>query len=301
MSAPPYMKLYWGDYHRDTRHLTTAQHGAYFLLLGEAWRLGGALPDDDRLLAGWTLLSGDEWAEMRGAVMAFFTLSRGAWKHKRVRAELAHYGEVSRKRKSAGKTGGASTNGRSAGNSQANATQMPTQPKPEPEPLEGNPQPPSGATDRDFLEKLLSAYPDAGKASTSPDKARVEAAKACATLSPDALLKAVRAFAASDYAACDQGRRVPSLQRWLRDKRYEVWLETPDAGGAPWAGPFALRAAVEAAKGPAWAASWLLPCAWRDLPSPTLVAPREIVAHRLREVADLLAGAGVTVVTEKAA
>ena len=41
-----------GDYHRKTRHLTqAAQHGAYMLLIGEAWQRGGALPDDDEMLA----------------------------------------------------------------------------------------------------------------------------------------------------------------------------------------------------------------------------------------------------------
>lgn len=106
MSAPPYMKFFWGDYHRKTRHLTRDQHGAYLLLIGEAWQRGGKLPDDDAMLAAWALCSPDEWAGMRKTILAFFTFRRGAWIHDRVREELAKYESTSRKRKTSGKAGG---------------------------------------------------------------------------------------------------------------------------------------------------------------------------------------------------
>ena len=78
MSAPPYMKLFWGDYHKATRHLRRDQHGAYFLLIGEAWRLGGSLPDDDDLLAAWALCTPEEWAPMKPIIMAFFVMTVAA-------------------------------------------------------------------------------------------------------------------------------------------------------------------------------------------------------------------------------
>ena len=134
MSAPPYMKLYWADYHQDTRHLTRDEHGAYFLLLGEAWNRGGYLPDDDDLLARWTISTPEEWARLKPVVMAFFRQAKGRWKQKRIGEELATYSEVSRKRKSAGKRGGASSRGKDTENSQANAKLLPTKPEPEPEP-----------------------------------------------------------------------------------------------------------------------------------------------------------------------
>lgn len=134
MSAPPYMKLFWGDYHKATRHLRRDQHGAYFLLIGEAWRLGGSLPDDDRLLSAWALCADDEWAEMKPVIMDFFALRRGKWIHDRVREELASYETTSRKRKEAGRKGGSVSGGKHGGNTQAIAKLKPTKPEPEPEP-----------------------------------------------------------------------------------------------------------------------------------------------------------------------
>jgi uncharacterized protein YdaU (DUF1376 family) len=118
------MKLYWADYHQDTRHLSREEHGAYFLLLGEAWNRGGFLPDDDALLARWALATADDWARLKPIVMAFFRPApRGRWRHKRISEELASYSDVSRKRKAAGKRGGSSTRGKDSENPQANAQQ----------------------------------------------------------------------------------------------------------------------------------------------------------------------------------
>ena len=128
------MKLYWGDYHKATRHLTRDQHGAYMLLIGEAWRLGGTLPDDDALLAAWAICTPAEWATIKSTIMAFFSLRRGKWTHDRVREELASYETISRKRKSAGKAGGLVSAGKDSENMEANAKQLPTKPEPEPEP-----------------------------------------------------------------------------------------------------------------------------------------------------------------------
>jgi uncharacterized protein YdaU (DUF1376 family) len=138
MSAPPYMKLFWGDYHRDTRHLSREEHGAYFLLLGEAWNRGGFLPDDDVMLARWALATPEEWARLKPVVMALFKPARGKWRHKRIVEELANYDDVSRKRREAGKRGGSARRGKDTGIPEANAIaiaeQKPTKPEPEPEP-----------------------------------------------------------------------------------------------------------------------------------------------------------------------
>ena len=98
----PWMPLYVGDYLGDTGHLTTAQHGAYLLLMMHYWRKG-ELPDDDRQLSKITKLPLKTWCEYRATLQDFFY---EGWKHKRIDAELARMVRVSQKRAIAGQKGG---------------------------------------------------------------------------------------------------------------------------------------------------------------------------------------------------
>ncbi len=98
----PWMPLYVGDYLGDTGHLTTAQHGAYLLLMMHYWRKG-ELPDDDRQLSKITKLPLRTWCEYRPTLQDFFY---DGWKHKRIDAELAKMLRVSQKRAIAGQKGG---------------------------------------------------------------------------------------------------------------------------------------------------------------------------------------------------
>lgn len=97
----PYMPFWVEDYERDTRHLTTEEHGAYLLLLMEAWKSAtNSLPDDDDMLSRLAGVSTDKWASMKRIVMAFWHLDGRSkrWVQKRLKKErrLA----VDRKRKS---------------------------------------------------------------------------------------------------------------------------------------------------------------------------------------------------------
>ncbi|MEO9230902.1 MAG: DUF1376 domain-containing protein [Devosia sp.] len=75
MADYPALPLWTDKYFADTRHLTRDQHGAYLLLLMEAWRRPTcSLPDDDSLLARLTCSSPDEWASLKPTVMAFWNL-----------------------------------------------------------------------------------------------------------------------------------------------------------------------------------------------------------------------------------
>lgn len=135
--SPPYMRLYWGDYHRDTPHLTRSQHGAYLLLLSALWNNGGKLPADDASLARHAHCTAGEWAAMKAVILDFFKVRRGKLTHKRVSAELAKYETTIGKRKAAGKRGSEVTHGKNRASGAAFAKHLPTKPEPEPEGSKG--------------------------------------------------------------------------------------------------------------------------------------------------------------------
>lgn len=90
MAEFPSLNLWTDAYLSDTRHLSTLEHGAYLLLIMEAWRRPHCdLPDDDRMLARLAGVHPDEWEEMRPIIMAFWTLDGRSktWKQKRLTKE----------------------------------------------------------------------------------------------------------------------------------------------------------------------------------------------------------------------
>lgn len=80
--ADAWMPLWIGDYLADTMGLSTAQHGAYLLLIMAYWRDGQALPDDDDFLRGITKTERGEWKRMRPVIARFFTVADGCWRHR---------------------------------------------------------------------------------------------------------------------------------------------------------------------------------------------------------------------------
>jgi uncharacterized protein YdaU (DUF1376 family) len=81
---PLWMPMYWQSYFSKTRHLTTKQHGAYILLIGEYW-IRGKLPADERRLARIAGLTSSEWRAERSILSEFF---EDGWKHSRIEEEL---------------------------------------------------------------------------------------------------------------------------------------------------------------------------------------------------------------------
>jgi len=138
MSAPPYMKLYVADYLADTTHLTTAEHGAYLLLLMALWRAGGKLPNVPLKLARITKSTTEEWEVVGPAVLGFFTVRGGALTHKRVREEIAKYDRVVKASKTAGKASRSKRTNEHNGLASKTVQRNFNQPEPEPEPEKGN-------------------------------------------------------------------------------------------------------------------------------------------------------------------
>lgn len=127
------MPMFWGDYLRDTRALSPAEHGAYLLLIAEQWNTTEPLPDDDSVLARIVGMTPREWRSARRAVEPYFDVRDGVWIQRRVEKELNKARETYEKRSAAGSRGGSRAKAKpkpglwkdEAGNNQ---------PKPEPKP-----------------------------------------------------------------------------------------------------------------------------------------------------------------------
>jgi uncharacterized protein YdaU (DUF1376 family) len=83
-----WLPIYVGDYLADTMHLTTEQHGAYFLLILAYWKNRGKLADGR--VQGIVKMDKDSWTINRGIVEEFFDTKTfpGFWYHKRIEKEL---------------------------------------------------------------------------------------------------------------------------------------------------------------------------------------------------------------------
>lgn len=106
MSARPWMPFYFSDYLADTSHLSTTEHGAYFLLIAHYWAHGG-LPADEAVIARITRMTARQWSRSRDILRSLFGDN---WRHKRVDIELKQAIEKSRinsanaKRRHSGRT-----------------------------------------------------------------------------------------------------------------------------------------------------------------------------------------------------
>jgi uncharacterized protein YdaU (DUF1376 family) len=93
MAEFPALPLWTDAYLADTRHLKRDQHGAYLLLLMEAWRrIDCSLPDDDKVLATLACASPEEWARLKPVVMAFWKRDgrKKVWRQKRLSSERSY-------------------------------------------------------------------------------------------------------------------------------------------------------------------------------------------------------------------
>lgn len=100
MADFPCLPLWTDAYLADTQHLTTEEHGAYLLLLIQAWRSADcSIPDDDVLLARHAGLSAGKWKSAKPIVMAFWTLEkrRKRWVQKRLKSEREKAAEKKQK------------------------------------------------------------------------------------------------------------------------------------------------------------------------------------------------------------
>ena len=137
-----FMPIYIGDYLKDTTFLTTAEHGAYLLMLMACWQ-HGAIPNKSAVICRITGLTKAEWDDLKETIMPYFKIRGGEIHHSRVDRELEAAREKKKKAVSRGKAGADArwkkdrpSNGTSNGTSkkQAMLKQCPS-PSPSPSPL----------------------------------------------------------------------------------------------------------------------------------------------------------------------
>jgi uncharacterized protein YdaU (DUF1376 family) len=89
MADFPAMPLWTDAYLGDAYHLSTEEHGAYFLLLIAAWRTPDCrLRDDDKFLARVVKANQQRWNQrLRPAIEGFWDISDGFWTQKRLLKE----------------------------------------------------------------------------------------------------------------------------------------------------------------------------------------------------------------------
>lgn len=101
-----YLPLYTGDYLRDTRHLSMAEHGAYLLMLTYCWDQKGPLPLDRHRIQGiCNARSKDEQEAVERVLADFFVVMDDGLYNKRMQAEIERCDNISRERSEAGKKG----------------------------------------------------------------------------------------------------------------------------------------------------------------------------------------------------
>lgn len=153
---------FWTDaYLADTQHLTTEEHGAYLLLLFQAWRSHDcSLADDDDMLARQARVSPAKWKGMKTIVMAFWTLDkrRKRWVQKRLKIERE---KATVKKAKARDSAASRWNTKEKGD--ANALRTQCYPEPNPKHIERSKDLSQGATapKKSSRQTILEAFNDA--------------------------------------------------------------------------------------------------------------------------------------------
>lgn len=242
--ADVWMPLYVADYLKDTQHLSTAEHGAYLLLIFHAWTNSGMIPRSDSQLARIARLSLGQWKRMRDTVLAFWIDQGDAaqtYMHKRISAEIDRTEAIIEKRRKAGSVG-ASKRWQTDSKCHADAIDLPmangwqtdgqSQSQSQDLPTEG--KSPSVVT---LSEAVLGAIWD-----DAPPRARQRSSKADlrkALLSAlkrggefEAIRSALRSYWASPDAQKDGGDYVKGIHRMIEADRWQDWAGTQHTGPA---------------------------------------------------------------------
>jgi uncharacterized protein YdaU (DUF1376 family) len=232
MAEAPMMPFYTDAYMGDTQHLTTLEHGAYFLLLISMWRKGGWLPNDEKLLARYCKMRPAQFKKVWPILEPFFVVEETKLCHGKITDVLQSVRERSKKaadsarakhRKNKETTPAVAPKtqserranaGKTQSESDANAVLTIIQ---EPEPPLIPP-----------FEEFWKAYPK-----RKPDNPKTPAEKKFATkvkngAKPGEIITGAKNYAAAMRAAGNVGTEyVAMATTWLNAERWREYQEAP--------------------------------------------------------------------------
>src|SRR5262249_48163817 len=86
--------MYWGDYAKNTLHLSAEEHGIYILLIAHYWQTGVPIPDDKKLIKN---LCKSSWKKCEKILTGFFIKTPHGWRHERIQKEIEKSSDISTK------------------------------------------------------------------------------------------------------------------------------------------------------------------------------------------------------------
>lgn len=100
-----YTKIHWGDYSKDTGHLTPLEHGIYLLLMRVYYTTEKPFPMDPAEVSRRAGVKAHQ-DEVDSLLRDFFYQAADGWRHKRMDEEIAKATAAAEKHRESGKQGG---------------------------------------------------------------------------------------------------------------------------------------------------------------------------------------------------
>ncbi|MCE7073675.1 DUF1376 domain-containing protein [Dyadobacter sp. CY327] len=100
-----YYPFFWGDYGKKTTHLTSNQHGVYFLLMRSIYSSGKPIPDNSRYQVGMAFNT-DQQHDVDAILKEFFFLEDGYWHHEKITEIMVKSEAEYQKKVEGGRKGG---------------------------------------------------------------------------------------------------------------------------------------------------------------------------------------------------
>lgn len=226
-----FMKLYIGDYQRDTGHLSIAEHGAYLLMLQHHYATEKPLPTGKALHRLLRAESRTDREAIDAVVAQFWQETNAGLINERSEIEIRKADHQRTVNQAIGKRGGRPRKTESNTESVIETkTESDTEPKanrnPHQTPDTRRKQPPTPKGADDAFSRFWSAYPrkvGKGAAEKAWSKARING-------HADDVIAAVEQQAASEQWRKDGGQYIPNPATWLNQRR---WEDEFHAGGSP--------------------------------------------------------------------